>query len=447
MRQSLRLWALVLVFVLACATENVIEVVVTSVSVLPANADMVAGGAMTFDAVVSDEGGAVLEGATVLWSSDAPDVVSVDGAGVASARSEGVATIAAEFQGVKGSATLTVFPPPSIVLAPLEVAIVGGTSGPRPQAASVRVENGSIGQLHGLEAEARYEAGQPTDWLDIELAASVTPTTLALTARIDGLPAGVHDGTVIVRSGESGVADMTLPVRLSLAGFKLTEVGGSTRVRERGASETLTVVLELQPERDIELTVTSMAPSEVIVSPSRLTFKRSNWSTPKTVVVTAVNDAVVNGDRTALVRVSVDADAGSGYATLDHQDVVVHVLDDDVAGLRVTETRNDTWAWEGEQADTIKVVLTAGPLSDVVVRVTSDDERDATVSPGALTFTPLTWNVPQAVAFIAVEDGVSDGTQGRLVTFSVDNAASAQAFHGLKETISATTLDPWWRAH
>jgi hypothetical protein len=325
-----------LVLVQACATENVTEVIVASVSVLPASAAIVAGGAMTFEVVVFDERGAALEGAAVLWSSDAPDIVLVDEAGVARAQSDGVARVEASVRGVRGSATVTVLPAPSVELA---------------------------------------------------------------------------------------------------------ETGGATSVSETGTTDSFTVVLGTGPEQDVVVTVTGLNPGEATVTPTRLTFTRTNWATPTTVVVTGVDDPFVDGDRTARVCVSVDDASGTAYAAVADRELEVTVLDDDIAGFRLIETGSGTWAWEGGAPDTIRIVLTAGPLADVVLRITSDDEGDAALGPS----TPLSWNVPQAVSFTAVEDGRNDGVRQRTVRVFVDPVPSDPAFHGLSRTAKATTLDSWWR--
>ena len=437
-----RMWiAGTLVLVQACATENVTEVIVASVSVRPANAAVVEGGTMEFDAVVTDDGGSALVGAGVAWSSDAPDVVFVDARGVAQALSDGEATIEASFRGVTGSATVVVLPGPSIELSPVTVSILGGAGGTTPPSQGVRIENGGDGPLTGLVAEVQYESGEPTGWLKAQLAASASPTTLTLTSDVEDLPAGTYDATVLVTSDRPGVEDAALPVRLSLAGFTLAETEGGTTVRETGTTDVFTMVLDLEPAANVSLTVTSMDPGEATVSPSRLTFTRSNWSTPRTVIVTGVGDVVVDGDQTILVSVSVEGDPGDAYAVVADRGIEVTVLDDEVAGFELTWTGSGTAAREGGAPDTFGVVLTAQPLSDVVFTVSVDDVTDASVSHGRLRFTPSGWNLPQHVSFTAVDDSARDGTRQRTLTVSVDSAASDSAFHGLSKTLGAITLD------
>jgi hypothetical protein len=433
-----------LVLVQACATEKVTEVIVASVNIRPADAAVIEGGTVEFDAVVADDGGAALDGAEVVWSSDAPEVVFVDVGGVARALADGVATIEASFRGVTGSATVVVLPGPSIDLSPGTVSVLGGAGGKTPPSQSVRVANGGNGPLTGLVANVQYESGETPGWLNAQLGASTSPTTLTLTPDIENLPAGVYNAVVLVASSRTGVEAAALPVRLSLAGFTLAENGGGTTVRETGMNDVFTVALDLQPAANVSLSVTSVEPGQATVSPSKLTFTRTNWSTPRTVTVLGVDDQVVDGDRTVLVSVSVDGGAGDGYAAVEAQAIAVSVLDDDIAGFNLSQTGSGTSAWEGDGSDSFAVVLTAQPLTDVVFILSVDDENDARVSPGRLTFTPSAWNTPQHGSFTAVDDRARDGVRLRTVTVSVDAAASAAAFHGLSKNLAAYTLDDDW---
>ena len=443
-----RMWiAAILVLAQACATENVTEVTIASVSVRPANAAVVAGGTVEFDAVVAEAGGAALDGAEVAWSSDRPDIVLVDAKGVARAVSDGVATVEASFRGLTGSATVVVLPGPSIELSPVTVSILGGVAGMAPPSQGVRIDNGGSGPLTGLVAEVRYGPGEPSGWLIARLTASTSPTTLTLTSDIEGLPAGMFDAVVKVTSDREGVEDAALPVRLTLAGFTLAETGGGTAVSETGTNDGFTVVLDLEPTADVSLSVTSTDVGEAVVSPSTLTFTRSNWSTPRTVIVTGVDDTVVDGDQAVLVVVAVDGATGDAYGAVDVQGIEVTVFDDEVAGFALAETGSGTAAREGSGPDPFSVVLTEQPLSQVVFTVSVDDPTDANVSPQRLTFAPPGWSVSQFVSFSAVDDCVRDGTRHRTVTVAVDAAASDSAFHGLSKTLTAITLDDdaFWR--
>ncbi len=81
----------------------------TNVAVSPATADLSALGAtVQLTVEVRDQGGNVIAGATVAWTSNAASVATVDAAGLVTAVGNGTATITAASGGVSGTATVTV---------------------------------------------------------------------------------------------------------------------------------------------------------------------------------------------------------------------------------------------------------------------------------------------------------------------------------------------------
>ena len=112
------------------------------------------------------------------------------------------------------------------------------------------------------------------------------------------------------------------------------------------------------------------------------------------------------------------------------------------AGFTFTETGGSTEVDESGTTDTFDVVLTAAPQSNVVVNVTSGDLTEVTVDQASLTFTPLNWDVPQTVTVTGVDDTAVDGDPVTLVTLSIDDANSDDAFDLLSDQfVSITTTD------
>lgn len=441
-RRALHAAVLVVLLLLqACATENVTAVIVTSVTILPTNAAVVEGGTLNFDAVVADDGGASIDGASVLWSSDDPDVVTVDEMGVARAISNGVATVAATFRDVTGSATVTVLSGPTIVLDPEAGSFSGSAGAAPPSPLTIRVENGGMGALGALDLQVEHDSGGPEGWLTAELSADATPTTLTLSAEPAEMDSGVYEASVVVTSGDSGVESVRLPVRLTLVGLTIEESGSGTAVREGGSSDAFTVMLDLAPEDDVVLSVSSEDENRLTVSPSRLTFTDGDWDNPRSVTVRSVDNDIVDGERIVGVRISVDEAGGTAYADMEDQTMEVTVRDDDEADFQVSESGVGTVAREGGPTDTITVVLTAAPLSDVVFSVRTDDPADAAVEPRRVAFTPLDWNEPRIVTFTAVDDPVRDGIGFRTITIAVEPDESDEAFHGLSRAVDAVTFD------
>ena len=72
------------------------------------------GESKTFTAAILDEDGNALEG-TVAWTTDAPNVLSVNSSGVVTAVSNGTGTVRAVFEGVSGTAAVTVSQAPTTI--------------------------------------------------------------------------------------------------------------------------------------------------------------------------------------------------------------------------------------------------------------------------------------------------------------------------------------------
>jgi hypothetical protein len=118
-------------------------------------------------------------------------------------------------------------------------------------------------------------------------------------------------------------------------GVTITESNNSTDVDEEGpTSDTYTVVLRTLPTDTVTITVDPDVETEVnsngAGNPIDLTFLTTNWDTPQTVTVTAIDDGDVEGDHTSIIihsAVSSDLD----YDGISIDDVVANVADNDCA--------------------------------------------------------------------------------------------------------------------
>ncbi|OVE77886.1 hypothetical protein BVX99_01360, partial [bacterium F16] len=127
----------------------------------------------------------------------------------------------------------------------------------------------------------------------------------------------------------------TLSGLAALPSVSLTESGGTTEVTEGGATDTYTVVLDSQPNATVTVAITSDA--EVSVSPSSLNFTTSDWDTPQTVTVTALNDSVAEPLKTVTLSHTATS-SDSKYHGLSIPGVTVTVTDDDNTKPDVTIT-------------------------------------------------------------------------------------------------------------
>ena|GEM_PF-1454822 len=219
-----------------------------------------------------------------------------------------------------------------------------------------------------------------------------------------------------------------------VAGFLIEESDDSTEVSETGSNDTFTVVLTSEPGSDVVLLIGSNDTDESSVAPATLTFGPGNWSSPQTVTVTGVDDALIDGAQSSLVTVSVDdASSSNEYDDVADQTVDVTTADNDTPGFEIVESFGLTQVSESGSNDTFTVVLLAGPSSDVVLSIGSDDLSEADASPATLTFGPGNWSVPQTVTVTGLDDDLADGSQLLLVTVSILADASADEYDNVTE--------------
>ena len=174
-----------------------------------------------------------------------------------------------------------------------------------------------------------------------------------------------------------------------------------------------------------------------------MTFTNGNWDTPQTITITGVDDDLVDGSQTTTTTLSVvDASSDDSFDSLADQTVSVSTTDNDTAGFTVTESGGSTTVAETGSTDTITVVLTKGPLTDVVLSVASSDTGEATVSPTTLTFTNGNWDTPQTITITGADDSLIDSTQTSTITISIVDEISNNDFDGVADqTVSVSTTD------
>ena len=216
-----------------------------------------------------------------------------------------------------------------------------------------------------------------------------------------------------------GVNSKTIWNFTTIGGMSVTETGVDTNVSETGSTDTFDVVLTAQPASDVVINVTSGDAGEATVDLTTLTFTSANWDTAQTVTVTGVDDPTVDGDQTTTITVSVDdANSDDAFDPLADLSVTVTTTDDDSGGFSHAITGADTTVSESGTTDTFTVVLTAQPVTDVVITVSSADTDEAAVNPATLTFTNANWDTAQTVTVTGVDDPTLDGDQTTVITLS-----------------------------
>ena len=126
-------------------------------------------------------------------------------------------------------------------------------------------------------------------------------------------------------------------------GIAVTETNGSTDPQEADTDE-LDITLSSEPLADVTLSVASSDTTEVTVSPSSLTFSSGNYTTAQRVTLTAVQDALIDGDTTPTVTFSVSSTADAGYSALADEVFTATIYDSlliqDVNEIALGETQS-----------------------------------------------------------------------------------------------------------
>jgi hypothetical protein len=308
---------------------------------------------------------------------------------------------------------------------------------------------------------------QPTAGVTITLFSNntnegtVSPTTLNFTAAnwntaqtvtVTGVDDFVQDGniayTIITNPASSAdpnynnlnPADVSVTNNDNdIAGFTVTPTSGLVTT-ESGGTATFTVKLNTQPTANVSINVSSNTPTEGTAAPGVLTFTSVNWNVPQTVVVTGVDDAVVDGDKPYTIVLAAAVSTDVHYGGLKPSDVAALNLDNDSVGITVTPTSGLVTTEAGGTA-TFTVKLNTQPTASVQITLASNNPAEGVAAPGTLTFTTANWNTAQTVTVTGVDDFVQDGNV--LYTIVTNAATSADPnYNGINPPdVTVTNMD------
>jgi hypothetical protein len=218
---------------------------------------------------------------------------------------------------------------------------------------------------------------------------------------------GKNTADVAVTNQDNDAPGITV---VPTSGLTTTEAGGTT---------TFTVKLDSEPTANVTIGLSSSDTTEGTVAPASLTFTVANWSTPQTVTITGVNDAVADGNVAYSIVTAAATSADPNYSGRNAADVAVTNQDNDAAGITVVPTSGLTTTEAGGTA-TFTVKLDSEPSANVTIGLSSSDTTEGTVAPASLTFTVANWNTPQTVTITGVNDDQADGN----IAYSIVTAAA-----------------------
>jgi Ca2+-binding RTX toxin-like protein len=175
------------------------------------------------------------------------------------------------------------------------------------------------------------------------------------------------------------------------AGLIINESDNKTLVLEGDATtgifDSYDVSLTRAPLFETTVTVQLTHDSQVVLSSldtrfnavtETITFRHDNWNDPITIDVAANDDG--DSENRVISKISHTVSAATTDPTFDFvgaATVKVEVLDNETAGLLVTETGGDTLVTsDGTDTDTYTIRLTSAPAGDVTVNILTDGQTD-----------------------------------------------------------------------
>ncbi len=269
-----------------------------------------------------------------------------------------------------------------------------------------------------------------------------TPQTVTITGVDDQTIDGDQIFKIILAAAKStdtafnsvDPADVTVTNRDNdQASIVVTPTNGLT-VSESGTQTTFTIALSSLPSADVTIPLSSSDATQGTVSPSSLTFTKTNGMTPQTVTVTGVHDFAVDPNKLFQILVAAATSSDSHYNGLNGSDVQLTSSDIDQAGIQV-QSSGLVLSENGTSA-TFSVVLQSKPTSNVTIAISSSDEGEAAVSVKSLTFTPTNALVRQTITVTGVDDSTVDGNQA----FKI-NLAPSVSTDPLYQGLDAADLD------
>ena len=261
----------------------------------------------------------------------------------------------------------------------------------------------------------------PSDW---------HARTITLTAVDDAKVDGEQRETLehVVSSTDSAYSQISIDqvgkVEVSIGdndspGILLSETAGATRLVEGGATDSYTLVLASEPATSVAVTLLAGDPDQITVNPPRVSFNPTNYSTPQTITVSAVDDVFGEGRHAVSIAHSVSS-SDLAYQGVTLRPVLTSITDNDIPAELVSETGDSSRVTEGGAKDSYTMVLTTRPSENVAIDIHTGSQVSA--SPARVTFGPDNYTTPQTITLAGVNDLVVEDTRLDTMTHSVSSA-------------------------
>ena len=309
----------------------------------------------------------------------------------------------------------------TLVISPSTIAENGGTV-----TATIRRNTDPAAALTvNLASSDTTEAGVPST---VTFAAGQSSVTFTVTGIDDNIVDGTQVATITVSL--PGFLSSTANVNVTdndVADFLFTQTTGILTGEEgefltapNALMAAVTVRLTSQPTSTVVVSLSSSDLTEGNLQLSSVVFNTSNWNQPQQISIFGVDDFIDDGDIAYSIITGAAVSSDPNYNGLNPVDLSVTNIDNDTAGLVITESGGSTNVTEAGVSDSYTVRLASQPTGNVTVNIGAGGQLNT--STASLTFTPANWNVNQTVTVSAVNDLLSEGLHSGTLTHTVTSA-------------------------
>jgi len=191
-----------------------------------------------------------------------------------------------------------------------------------------------------------------------------------------------------------------------------------------GEEDTYSIVLDSEPTSNVVITLSTSDPllgSGITLSASELTFTPENWNTPQEITVTAVDDFVLDENRSVTISSVVVSD-DSNYDGESVSEIEVIITEDESEpGVTLSEASFNLN--EGEGGVYTIVLDSELTTENVVINLSASDPvsgSGVTLSSSELIFTSENWDTLQEVTVTAEDDETVDGNRSTIISSTID---------------------------
>lgn len=194
-----------------------------------------------------------------------------------------------------------------------------------------------------------------------------------------------------------------------------------------------TFKLNAKPNSNVIITIKSDHNDRLSISSSSLTFTPSNWNTDQTVIFTAIDDHIANGDLNFSITIS--SSSGDSRFNDIKNTIQVKIKDNDEIGI----VYDDSSIILNEGQSVVRTFkLKSQPLADVVLNISSDHNDKLTISSKQLIFTSSNWNINQSVIFTAIDDNIASGDLS--FNIKIKSSSTDVLYNNIPENIIPITI-------